>query len=112
MRSSDPLRSAGTPPRFIAALAEVVRGEFLNMPGLCLTEAEACRLWNVEPLVCAAILQALVDTEFLVKTSTGMYCTRRTLHFLNSDANYALGPLAIIVALAGIMAAWLIVDAL
>ena len=86
-----------------------MRGEFLDMPGLCLTEAEACRLWNVEPLVCAAILQALVDTGFLVKTSAGMYCARRTL---NSDANYALGPLAIIVALAGIMAAWLIVDAL
>jgi hypothetical protein len=25
--------------------------EFLNMPGLCLTEAQACRFSNVEPLV-------------------------------------------------------------
>ena len=82
MRSRDPSPSAGTPPPLIAALVERVRGEFLNIPGLCLTEAQACRFWNVEPLVCAAILQALVDTGFLVKTRTAMYCTYGTSRFL------------------------------
>ena len=86
MRSSDPSRSAGTPPPLIAARAEHVRGEYLNMPGLCLSEAQACRLWNVEPLVCVAILQALVDTGFLIKTSTGMYYRSRVSSIVGGDS--------------------------
>ena len=83
MRSRDPSPSAGTPPPLIAALVERVRGEFLNIPGLCLTEAQACRFWNMEPLVCAAILRAFVDTGFLVKTRAGMYCTYGTSRLLS-----------------------------
>jgi hypothetical protein len=86
MRSSDPSRSAGTPPPLIAALAEHVRGEYLNMPGLCLTEAQACRLWNVDPLVCVAILEALVDTGFLIKTPMGMYCRSRGSSIVGGDS--------------------------
>ena len=67
----------------MAALVEDMRGEFLNLPGPCLTESQACRFWNVEPLVCAAILQALVDTGFLIKTPTGLYCTYGTFRLLS-----------------------------
>lgn len=31
------------------ALTERIRGEFLEMPGLKLTTAQACRLWNLTP---------------------------------------------------------------
>ena len=86
MRSSDPSQPAGTPLPLIAKLAEHVRGEFLNVPGLCLTEAQACHLWNVEPLVCVAILPALVDTGFLLKTSTGMYYRSRVSSIVGGDS--------------------------
>jgi hypothetical protein len=45
-----------------------VRAEFLEMPGLQLTPAQAARLWHLEPEFCQAVLSALVDTKFLIKT--------------------------------------------
>jgi hypothetical protein len=45
-----------------------VRAEFVEMPGMQLTPAQAARLWHFEPEFCKAILSALVDTKFLVKT--------------------------------------------
>jgi hypothetical protein len=44
-----------------------VQGEFLEMPGLRLTVAQAQRLWNLEAFVCEALLQALVDARFLAR---------------------------------------------
>ena len=43
-----------------------VRAEFLEMPGLRLTRAQARRLWALDELLCDAILTALVDARFLV----------------------------------------------
>jgi hypothetical protein len=43
-----------------------VRAEFLEMPGLRLTRAQARRLWAVDEALCDAILAALVDARFLV----------------------------------------------
>ena len=48
------------------AMLERVRGEFLEMPGLRLTRAQARRLWALDEATCDAILSALVDTRFLV----------------------------------------------
>lgn len=45
-----------------------VRAEFVEMPGMQLTPAQAARLWHFEPEFCDAVLSALVDTKFLVKT--------------------------------------------
>lgn len=45
-----------------------VRAEFVEMPGMQLTPAQAARLWHFEPEFCNAVLSALVDTKFLVKT--------------------------------------------
>ena len=45
-----------------------VRAEFVEMPGMQLTPAQAARLWHFEPEFCNAVLTALVDTKFLVKT--------------------------------------------
>jgi hypothetical protein len=50
-----------------------VRGEFLEMPGLRLTEAQAGRLWNIDPAACRALLTALVDTNFLFRTRDGAF---------------------------------------
>jgi hypothetical protein len=52
---------------FAAALRRA-RAEFLEMPGLRLTEPQAARLWSVDATLCRAVLSALVDSRFLVRT--------------------------------------------
>ena len=50
-----------------------VQGEFLEMPGLRLTGAQACRLWGLDAAVCDALLGALVDAKFLYQTRDGAF---------------------------------------
>jgi hypothetical protein len=45
-----------------------VRAEFLEMPGLTLTLAQAARLWAFDTAFCGAVLGALVEARFLVRT--------------------------------------------
>jgi hypothetical protein len=45
-----------------------VQGEFLEMPGLRVTRAQAQRLWALDAVVCEAVLSALVDARFLVES--------------------------------------------
>ena len=49
-------------------LATRVRGEYAEMPGLRLTVAQACRLWQMDAVLCEAVLQTLVTEGFLVRT--------------------------------------------
>src|SRR5437016_1950584 len=42
-----------------------VQGEFLEMPGLRLTVAQARRLWGLDAASCDALLAALIDSGFL-----------------------------------------------
>jgi len=50
-----------------------VQGEFLEMPGLRLTEAQARRLWGLDAASCGALLGALVDARFLFRTRDGAF---------------------------------------
>jgi hypothetical protein len=50
-----------------------VQGEFLEMPGLRLTGAQARRLWGLDSAMCEALLGALVDAKFLFKTRDGSF---------------------------------------
>jgi hypothetical protein len=50
-----------------------VQGEFLEMPGLRLTEAQARRLWGLDADSCGALLGALVDARFLFRTRDGAF---------------------------------------
>ena len=50
-----------------------VQGEFLEMPGLRLTKAQARRLWGFEDALCGALLDALVDAKFLFRTRDGAF---------------------------------------
>ena len=50
-----------------------VQGEFLEMPGLRLTGAQAQRLWGLDAVMCEALLGALVDAKFLFKTRDGAF---------------------------------------
>jgi len=50
-----------------------VQGEFLEMPGLRLTAAQACRLWGLDAAMCSALLGTLIDARFLFRTRDGAF---------------------------------------
>jgi hypothetical protein len=50
-----------------------IQGEFVEMPGLRLTTAQAQRLWGLDRDVCDALLGALVDAKFLSQTRDGAF---------------------------------------
>ena len=50
-----------------------VQGEFLEMPGLRLTPAQARRLWGLDAASCEALLTALVEANFLFQTRDGAF---------------------------------------
>lgn len=50
-----------------------VQGEFLEMPGLRLTEPQARRLWNLDQKACESLLGALVEEKFLFRTRDGAF---------------------------------------
>ena len=62
----------------VAADLQRLRGEFLSMPGLCLTVRQAARLVSVDEHAARALLDALVQEAVLVHAVGGIY--RRALH--------------------------------
>jgi hypothetical protein len=50
------------------AIADRVRSEFVEMPGMQLTLSQATRLWNLGADDCRNVLDFLVDTGFLMWT--------------------------------------------
>ena len=54
-------------------MLERICAEFREMPGLRLTLEQAQRLCGVEPTLCKAVLDALVDAKFLCVKSNGTY---------------------------------------
>ena len=52
---------------FASAVARV-KAEFLEMPGLTLTVAQASRLWSFDAGLCVAVLSNLEEARFLVRT--------------------------------------------
>lgn len=58
-------------------LLEIVRGEFLEMPGLRLTKKQAQRLWAIDADTCDALLGTLEASHFLRHTRDGEYLLAR-----------------------------------
>jgi hypothetical protein len=50
-----------------------VQAEFLEMPGLRLTEPQARRLWGLDADRCTALLKELVEANFLFRTREGAF---------------------------------------
>ena len=57
----------------IDELLRRIQGEYLEMPGLRLTIAQAQRLWGLDRSACDAALAALVDAKFLTRTQDGAF---------------------------------------
>jgi hypothetical protein len=47
------------------------------MPGLCLTEAQAQRLWGLDHAACVRVLRLLVTRRILKRTKAGLYLRAR-----------------------------------
>ena len=55
------------------ALVARIRGEYREMPGLRLTVAQACRLWQLDAPTCAVVVEGLVAQGFLMRTRDGAF---------------------------------------
>ena len=51
----------------------LIRAEYREMSGLNLTRSQAERFWGLEPHTCELLLDSLVGTGFLRRTSTGAF---------------------------------------
>jgi hypothetical protein len=51
----------------------VVRAEYLEFPGMSLTEPQAQRLWNLDRDTCQCVLDVLVRQKFLRRTGDAQY---------------------------------------
>ena len=72
-----------------------IQGEFVEMPGLRLTAPQARRLWGLERDVCDALLGALVDAGFLVRTRDGAFVRMDGSHPLQARQSGASQNLAV-----------------
>jgi hypothetical protein len=52
---------------------QIVRAEYDEMPGLHLTREQVRRLWSLDAPTCDALLEALVQAQFLRRTSNDAY---------------------------------------
>jgi hypothetical protein len=64
----------------VIRLLELIQAEYREMPGLRLKKPQMQRLWGLDPFVCDAVVDALVDARVLRRTLDGSYTTRGTAH--------------------------------
>lgn len=60
-------------PVSLTAILDRVRGEYLEMPGLRLTQPQAQRLWGLDAQTCGRILDLLLENGFLRETYDGRF---------------------------------------
>jgi hypothetical protein len=73
MTTGEALQPATFTDATSARLVRRIRSEFLEMPGLRLTPAQASKLWDVDRQTSEAILDVLAILGFLVKRTDGAY---------------------------------------
>jgi hypothetical protein len=65
--------SAVLPFQAARGLFDRITGEYLEMPGLNLTLAQAMRLFAIDRPTCTRVLNELVNAGFLVRDETDRY---------------------------------------
>ncbi len=50
-----------------------IRAEYMEMPGLRLTRAQAQRLWGLDEQICLQLLESLTEDRFLYRGPDGTY---------------------------------------
>ena len=59
-------------------VAELIRMEYLELPGLKLTLWQTQRLWNLPEDVCRQALTVLTQSRFLTRAADGAYVRAQT----------------------------------
>jgi hypothetical protein len=67
MTTTDETTNEAAADSFARALQRA-QADFMEMPGLQLTEAQAARLWCFDTALCGRVLDALVESRFLFRT--------------------------------------------
>ena len=65
--------SLNLPSESLTSLLHRIRSEFLEMPGLRLTPAQAAQLWAVDHQTSERILLGLTAAGFLIKNREGAF---------------------------------------
>ena len=52
---------------------QLIRGEYLEIPGLSLTKPQVQQMWGLDPVTAEALLAALVEAKFLRCTNQQAY---------------------------------------
>jgi hypothetical protein len=71
-----PAIGASPAPFSFDDLVERIRAEFIEQPGLQLTEAQGCRLWQIDRPTTQLVLNTLTTAGFLSANAHGRF-TRR-----------------------------------
>jgi hypothetical protein len=73
-----------------------IRAEYLEMPGLTLTSAQAQRLWGLDAQTCLQFLELLTSERFLDRRANGTYArlTDSSMTFSPARMASAAGPSA------------------
>ena len=69
-----------------------VRAEYDEMPGLRLTLAQACRLWQVDATTCQSLLDTLIRQSFLARTRDGAFIAAPPWQERPTPQNATLNP--------------------
>ena len=65
--------TASPPNVDFVRMLDIVRDEYLEMPGLRLTGRQAQRLWSLDTATCDALLDTLERAHFLRRSPRGDY---------------------------------------
>jgi hypothetical protein len=68
-------------------LLQIVRGEFLEIPGLQLTRQQIQRLWGLDDQLCTTVLDGLTEARFLLLKPDGHY-KRAGVHDLSAQPSF------------------------
>jgi hypothetical protein len=69
----DAVRAPQSEPPALHALLRRIESEYREMPGMCVTAAQAQRLWGLDATTCAFVLATLVERHILRRTPRGTY---------------------------------------
>ena len=70
----------GADPVRVDSLANRIRGEYREMPGLCLTKPQMQRLWSLGDFICDVLVDALVLARVLRRTADGAFVAFHSAH--------------------------------
>jgi hypothetical protein len=66
-------QAESTADRLLPDWVQIVRGEYLEIPGLRLTRSQVQRLWGLDGVLCDRVLDTLISVGFLQKTQSGAF---------------------------------------